>query len=90
MNLKISTDGATLMPTPLGYENCSLLFLSLARSLLTRCDEVVRFVNSSNIDLGLLPGFQMTLSFAPLKAIVMAHRITGAESLSLSSSDLVA
>ncbi|GFZ46644.1 hypothetical protein JCM24511_03864 [Saitozyma sp. JCM 24511] len=90
MNLKISTDGATHMPSPLGYENRSLLFLSLARSLLTRCEEVVRFVNSSNIDLGLLPGFQMTLSFAPLEAIVMAHRITGAESLSLSSSDLVA
>jgi hypothetical protein len=72
--LKVSNDGGPLLPSPLGYEERFPFMIETAISFLSCCADVIRHVVTSDIDLGHLPAFHLTLSFLPFKTLLMAKK----------------
>jgi hypothetical protein len=77
--LKVSNDGGPLLPSPLGYEERFPFMIETAISFLSCCADVIRHVVTSDIDLGHLPAFHLTLSFLPFKTLLMAKKVTASQ-----------
>lgn len=75
MHLKLSTDGGTLLPSPLVLESRVPFRMTLSTGVITCSCDIVEFVTTSDVDMALLPSFYLTLSFMPHKAILYAAAI---------------
>jgi len=77
---KITTDCVTRAPSPLGPGDKFAFFRDCLKDLRARAVDCIAHATATNMDLGVLPAFHLTLAFLPFKVLRAASQIDPAGS----------
>jgi hypothetical protein len=72
---KITTDCVTRAPSPLGPGDKFTFFRDCLKDLRARSVDCIAHATATNMDLGVLPAFHLTLAFLPFKVLRAASQI---------------
>jgi len=72
---KITTDCVTRAPSPLERGDKFIFFRDCLRDLRARAVDCIVHATATNMDLGVLPAFHLTLAFLPFKVLRAASQI---------------
>jgi hypothetical protein len=75
LSLKISTDAASFLPSPMGFEARFPVVPPFGNSIYAAARNLSLHVSTSGLNLSMLSGFSLTLCFLAFTVIYQAHKL---------------